>query len=62
MGYLWSLIVYRKQGDVETDSSGGAAFLAGHGQDKLNMLRVRSDVMDRRHVSHLHIVDSMLGN
>lgn len=60
LGYLRGLVVYRQHCNVETDTSGSSALLTGHRQHKLNMLRIRPNILERRHISHFHVVDSML--
>lgn len=59
-GYLWGLVVYWQDCNIETDSSRSSALLTGYRQHKLNMLRIRPNILERRHVSHFHVVDGML--
>lgn len=60
LGYLRGLVVYWQHCNIKTDSSGSSTLLTGHRQHKLNMLRIRSNILERRHISHFHVVDSML--
>lgn len=58
--YLRGLVVYWQKCNIETDSSSSSAMLTGHRQHKLNMLRIRPNILERRHISHFHVVYSML--
>ncbi len=58
--YLWCQVIHRQDRYIEADSSGRAALLIGHWQDKLDVLRERSNVQDGGHVSNLHVVNRML--
>ena len=60
LSHLWRLVVHRHHSDVEADPSDCFAQAVCYGENQLDVLRVRTDVHDRRHVGYFHEVHCML--
>ena len=58
--YLWSQVVNRHHGDVETYAGDRASLLIGDRKYHLDVLSVWADVQGGRHVRYFQKVDCML--
>lgn len=58
--HLWQLVVHWHHSDIKTDPSDCFAQVVCHRENKLNVLGVRANVQDRRHVGYFHEVHRML--
>lgn len=59
--HLWLLVVHWHHSDVKADPGDCFAQVVGHREDKLDILGIRADVHDWRHVGYFHKVHCMLG-
>lgn len=58
--HLRRLVVNWHHSDVKADPWNCSTQMVGYGQNELNVLRIRTNVCDRRHVGDFHEVHCML--
>lgn len=58
--HLWRLVVHWLHSDVKADPSDCFTSMVGYRENKLDLLGVRADVRDWRHVGYFHEVYCML--